>query len=146
MKKDFRTEQNEIEEKQIGKIPGLVVLLTYDVFNLMVNAIEGGSNYWYLLGEQTEKAKELTPEMKGEPLVTRMMKAIIQHDLIVEIFYAEDEEEKLGELSKESFAKAEKLLIEKYRSHLGDILSECDDSSTGDVFFQLAVMGEIVYG
>lgn len=127
------------------KIEGLTLISPYDVYNMLVSALEGGSNYWYFIGNKsTDRILNATPEMNGEPTVDRFLMAI-QRGTVVNIYDIESDE-KLGTLTPESWAKAEKLLIEKHRSHLGDILKENDDATTADVFFQLAVMGEIVYG
>lgn len=57
-----------------------------------------------------------------------------------------DFETVLGRLTNESWAKGEKIMAEKHREHYSDALSENRiDATTADVFFQLALMGEIVY-
>lgn len=128
------------------KIEGLTLLTPYDVYNMLVSAFEGGSNYWYWIGRKTcERMEAATEDMKGEPFVDRFLMAIQRGAKGINVLDCEDYT-KLGTLTPESWAKAEKLLIEKHRSHLGDILKENDDATTADVFFQLAVMGEIVYG
>lgn len=127
-------------------IEGLLVLTVDDVENMIVGALEGGSNYWYLIGEKsTDLIIEATPGMKGQPFVDRLMTAI-EKGIQVEIHDIEDEESVLGILTSESWAKAEKLMIEKHRGHLGNVLAGNDDASTADVFFQLAVLGDVVYG
>nr|WP_288837667.1 hypothetical protein [uncultured Flavobacterium sp.] len=128
------------------KIEGLTLLSGYDVYNLLVSAIEGGSNYWYFISDgMSEKIYKVTEDMEGQPFVDRMLMAI-QKGLPVKVRDIEEPNEILGTLTAERWATAEKLLIEKQRSHLGDILKENDDATTADVFFQLAVMGELVYG
>lgn len=128
------------------KIEGLQLITPYDVYNMIVGAIEGGSNYWYWIGSGSmDRVFESTNEMKGEPTVDRLLMAI-QSGIKVNIFDFEDRRTKLGTLTPESWAKAEKLMMENHKSHLGDILKENDDATTADVFFQLAVMGDVVYG
>jgi hypothetical protein len=130
------------EAEKFG-IKGLIVLTAYDVYNLIVSAIEGGSNYWYMI-ENTDEIKAATKDMKGEPLVDRMLMAI-NRGLMV-IISDQENENKMHYIKSEDFAKAEKLMIEKHRRHLGDVLSEQDDATTGDVYFQLLVLGECIYG
>lgn len=141
--------KQETWEKQAHekfKIEGLQLLSTYDVYNMLVSALEGGSNYWYLIGEKTcDRIEVATPEMKGEPFVDRFLMAIQKGTKGINVLDTETGE-KLGTLTPESWAKAEKLMIEKHRSHLGDILKENDDAITADVFFQLAVIGELTFG
>lgn len=137
----------ETHEKEALKfnIQGLTILTPYDVYNMLVSALEGGSNYWYWIGDSSMgRVMYKTKDMENEPTVDRILMAI-QRGAVVNIFDCETKE-KLGTLTPESWAKAEKLMIEKHRSHLGDVLKENDDSVTADVFFQLAVIGELTYG
>jgi hypothetical protein len=34
----------------------------------------------------------------------------------------------------------------QYRSHFGDMIGETGDATTGDVFLQCCLLGEVVYG
>ncbi len=125
----------------------LILLSEDDVENMMVGAIEGGSNYWYLIKEKADATiRKATEEMKGEPLVMRMLTAIAR-GVAVDIHDLENEDELLGTLTSTSWTRGEKLLMTKeYKMHLAEILGENDDASTADVFFQLCLLGEIVYG
>ena len=128
------------------KIEGLKVLTPDDVTNMLVGAWEGGSNYWaYVSDKMMDKALAKTEDMQGEPTVYRVLMAI-QRGLPVRVRDAENPSEILGVLTPERWAIAEDLMLKHHRSHFGDILKENDDASTADVFFQLAVMGELVYG
>lgn len=134
------------KEAEKFKIEGLTLISPYDVYNMLVGAIEGGSNYWYLIGEKTcDRVDAATEDMKGEPFVDRFLMAIQRGTKGINVLDVEDGS-KLGTLTPESWAKAEKLMIEKHKSHLGDILKENDDATTADVFFQLAVIGELTFG
>jgi hypothetical protein len=128
------------------EIEGLKILTSEDVENLMCSAIEGGSNYWYFIKQKSsDRVREATQDMEGEPFVDRLLMAV-QRGAVINVFDVEDFSNKLGTLTPQSWAKAEELMIKNHRSHLGDVLAENDDATTGDVFFQLALMGEIVYG
>jgi hypothetical protein len=113
----------------------------YEQLNLLCSALEGGSNYWYLLIDLSM----LDKSTEGQPLVDRIMDAVSKgakipvHDL-------ENEEEPLGYITKEGLEKASILMFEKHRRHFADVITENGDASTGDVFFQLAVMEDVVYG
>ena len=52
----------------------------------------------------------------------------------------------LGVLSMESIKKALRLMNEDYPRHYKDMVEEQGDAITGDIFFQLCVMGEVVFG
>lgn len=128
-------------------IEGLIVLTEDDVENMVVGALEGGSNYWYWLHTGSiHKVKKATPEMEGQPLVDRILTAIQLRGVTVTVLDVENRTEKLGVLTKESWAKAEQLMVKNHRRHFADIIGENDDATTADVFFQLAVLGDVVYG
>lgn len=136
----------ETTTKTKFEVSGLKVLTAYEIENLMVSAMEGGSNYWYEIKDESYDAiKEATKDMNGEAFVIRMLVAI-QRGVSVKVHDCNDEDELLGTITQESWAKAEDLMIKEQRPHLGDVLNENDDATTGDVFFQLAVMGEVKFG
>lgn len=127
-------------------IEGLTVLTEDDVENMMVGAYEGGSSYWaYISDKMIDKIYEATKDVRDEASSIRLLIAV-QRGLIVNVRDVEDPSEILGKLTKESWAKAEQLMIKNHRSHFVDIVGQNDDATTADVFFQLAVMGEVVYG
>jgi len=138
-------EKHEIEAEQKFQIKGLKILSTYDVYNMIVSALEGGSNYWYFITDESVKAiYNSTSELIGEPFVDRMLIAI-KKGIEVEIKDIESGEF-LGRLTSKSWAKAEELMLKNHKKHLGNILLGDDDAITADVFFQLAVIGELTYG
>ena len=115
------------------------------VLDMLTGALEGGSNYWYFIGPSSEKRIcEATKDMEGEPFVDRFWKAI-QLGVRINIFDIETRD-KLGSITLESIAKGLQIMQSKHAEHFGNLISENDDAETADVFFQLAVMGELVYG
>lgn len=116
--------------------------------NLLCSAIEGGSNYWYFFGEEANRIiyDETERYKKGIPFVDRLWTAL-KKGAVIPVHDLEDENgEKIGEISLESIYKGEALLLEKYPKHFADIISEDTDATTGDIWFQLAALGELVYG
>jgi len=127
-------------------IRGLTVLTEDDVENMMVGAWEGGSNYWAHVGSKMmNKIYAKTEDMNDEPTVNRVLMAV-QRGLPVKVRDADNPSEVLGTLTPKSWAKAEKLMVKNHRRHFADIIGENDDATTADVFFQLAVLGDVVYG
>jgi hypothetical protein len=121
------------------KFTGLKVFTNDEVYNLLVSALEGGSNYWYMIDDTN------VPRRKQDiPFVDQLLQAI-QAGIEVKISDSETDEV-LGALTRKSWANAERLMLAEHRGHAGDVLSGHDDAATGDVFFQLAVMGKVVYG
>lgn len=138
-------EKHIIAAQEKYKIEGLKLFTAYDVECLLTGALEGGSNYWYLIGPKSaDRIRKATEDLKGEPFIDRMLMAV-QRGIKVNVFDIENNE-KLGTLTPESWAKAESLMMEKHGEHFKDVIAENDDATTADVFFQLAVIGELVYG
>lgn len=114
--------------------------------DMIVGALEGGSNYWYFLPDTAVKAiKDATPEMKKEPLSIRMWKAI-DKGATIQIFDADNESEKLGEINLSSVEKGEQIMADQHPYHFANLISENDDATTADVWFQCCVLSEVVYG
>ncbi len=122
------------------------VQITQDDFeNIIVTALEGGSNYWYSLGEGIPPK-----DNKGTPLAVRIAERIFNDsNYKLPIHDIEDEEgEPLGYLSQQSLLDAYGIISEKWPTHFHNMTSEDGDydAETADVFFQVAVMGDIVFG
>ena len=60
--------------------------------------------------------------------------------------WEDHEGEPLGYVTQESMLKAFQIVAEKYSWHYNNLINENDDAETADVFFQVATMGEIVFG
>lgn len=112
--------------------------------DMLVGALEGGSNYWYFIPEEaTDIIDRLVPD-KTQPLATRMYKALLQGATLP----IDDIEngDRLGDINLESIEKGEQLMATNHDLDFMAIINEEDDASTADLWFQYAVMGEIVYG
>ena len=110
--------------------------------NIIVGALEGGSNYWYMLGEGI-------PESDGQtPMSVRIANKILDDpEYKLPIYDIEDEDgEPLGYLTQEGMLKAFEIVSRNYNWHYNNMMSDSDDAETHDVFFQCAVMGDIIYG
>lgn len=128
-------------------LPAVTVKLTDETrSNLLCSAIEGGSNYWYFLGRDAEKVIDSVKPSDGEtPLVTRMW-AAIEAGKEIPVRDIENVNTILGKISLLSIHEGEQLMLDKHPSHFADILDENDDATTGDVWFQYAVLKDLVYG
>ena len=101
--------------------------------SLIMSAIEGGSNYWYRIESDTN----------GDYL----KQAFTDQGLTISNFMVQDEDEaKSGVLNPASMQRALDLMPGKYNHILADIISGNEDAISGDVFLQLAVFGECIYG
>lgn len=72
----------------------------------------------------------------------------------IDVYDSEEPDKKLGTLSRFNVIRALNMMADGKdikgkgfpKRHFADFLAENDDAITGDVFLQLAVMGEIVFG
>lgn len=125
-----------IEVKVTVRIPN------QKIENLIISAVEGGSTYWAMLkfpdGWQDKyKSYADIPFQGGE----------------IELYDVETGE-LLGVLSKVTIQTGLQLMADRKdmtgkqvpARHFKNLATDNEDAETADVFLQLAVMGEIVYG
>jgi hypothetical protein len=111
--------------------------------DLIVTALEGGSNYWYNI---STRADRIIDKYKKDNLcfseyfweAIKAGESIPIHDI--------ETNQKLGEINLQSIEVGEQTMADEYPRHLADIVSGNWDAETADVWFQLAVMNELVYG
>jgi hypothetical protein len=113
----------------------------------LCTALEGGSNYWYYLGDV-----DITHFINGETFVDNLMRSFKEDKNyklpVYDIESAEEFEDmdKLGDLTYDSMAKAFSIMAKDYPQQLSNILTGRYDGDDSDVWFQIAVMGEAIYG
>lgn len=124
----------------------LQVNLEYETFeNIICTALEGGSNYWYSLGNI--KVCPLPDEMPDKAPSERIAYGLWHNkDARVEVYDLENEEEFLGILTYDSVRERMQLATEDYLSELEAMISGDFDAWTADTLFQVLVMGEVVFG
>lgn len=121
--------------------------------DLLVGALEGGSNYWYFLPDikMVPRPRDLDGR-KSNPLAIDIYDAVRNG---AEVPVADGENgEKLGSITnagiRGAFGKMEKYADERKKPHIhqmiGRIKSGDSDASDADVWFQFVVMGNLVYG
>lgn len=121
--------------------------LTYQrLEDTIVNALEGGSNYWYYLSDSAIKnIRKYVSKDEDAYLSTAILKAVAR-GAEVEINDYENESEVIGIFSKATIAERINKFAQEQSGHFMDIMNENDDATTADVLFQYLVLGEIVYG
>jgi Asp-tRNA(Asn)/Glu-tRNA(Gln) amidotransferase C subunit len=138
-----------------------------DIINLFVTALEGGSNYWYYIefpdkvntGEPTSEAVGNFILNGGEVIFYdfEIMKDVqkklskgyynIEGGIVDEKLFAEDKQEALlGYVDMNSILEGISITKEDYPEVWENILLEQYDANDADIFLQLCVMGEIVFG
>jgi len=116
--------------------------------NVFITAFEGGSNYWYHLGRDAINIVRSHVSKEEEMyLAVAIFKAVYDKGAMVPVRDAENEDDVIGYLSKETFKyRLQKMVDDKYGSILMSEINEEGDAGTSDLIFQYLVLGEIVYG
>jgi hypothetical protein len=139
-----------------------------DIIDLFVTALEGGSNYWYHmdLPDNIKSFGDSISKAVGEYILQggyiefydveeydRILRDKergdynIQGDVEDEKSFNEDlEETKLGYVDMDKILEAITIIKKDYPKVWENILLENADAADADVFLQLCVMGEIVFG
>lgn len=131
-------EKEKIERRKTKKIT------KEDIIDLFVTALEGGSNYWYFIPTIPNGVREIKTET-GMATSEAIGEYILRGGNI-QINDAEDEEEMLGVVDMDSLLDAIQKLKADYQRVYENIIDEEYDAEDADVFFQLAVMGEVTFG
>ena len=117
--------------------------------NVCVTALEGGSNYWYHLSDDTYKAiRKAVPKNEDPYLSSAILKAVLDHNVDVPINDCENEDEVVGIISIKTLSeRLKKLSLNEGCSWaLTQELEGNGDAESSDVVFQFITMGEVVYG
>jgi hypothetical protein len=137
--------QIKSNKMEIKIIQGVKREVLEDIF---VTALEGGSNYWYYLPEDSIVAiRKAVPKSEDPYLSTAILTAILDHDVKVAINDAENEDEVVGVITRGTMqARLQLLADSKSKWALDAHIKEEGDAESADVVFQYLAMGEVVYG
>lgn len=136
------------------------------IIDVFVTAIEGGSNYWYYI---LDVPKEITYMVKQENIpfseacgkhvlnggeltiydveeIAEMVDDDDDSDYPVDYEYSTNKPEPLGTVTMDSLLDAISIMKKDYPEHYESIIMDEYDADDADVFFQIATMGEVVYG
>lgn len=116
--------------------------------NIFTTSLEGGSNYWYYItDEQVQKVRQAVPKSNYPYIASAILEAVLEHNVEVEINDAEDEDEVIGVITRDTLIERLELLANSSDAWaLENELKEDGDASSSDVVFQYIVLGEVVYG
>lgn len=116
--------------------------------DIIVTALEGGSNYWLMLKAKSSIIKDAKKETGYEmelwnPLSSELAKLMWTHPSYkLPVYDKEEDNELLGHLSLESLVQA----MQKHPHEALSIINESYDANDADTLVQTAVMGEVVFG
>jgi hypothetical protein len=129
----------EVKEDQIKRLLG--------------NAFNGLSNYWidsvdwdipgyvrqdFIAGGKFNQLPDYWHPRQIIPLVNGCALLIRSNDL--------EKDQPLRRLDRAAIQKGLQLMAEKRLKHFEDIMRENEDETTGDVFLQMCLFGDVVYG
>ena len=115
------------------------------ISDLLCNAFEGGSNYWYdIVGYVRPKDEDLWHPDKNDPIIHRHLQYPLSKGGVIRISSID----KFGydELTLEKIHLGMKIMARRYPQHFANVINENDDAETGDVFLQCCLFGEVIYG
>lgn len=119
-----------------------------DIINLFVGALEGGSNYWYEIKHIPRDVKYAIEHgaSTSESVINYILSGgkIYFYDIENE---SEDEDDAyLGYVDMGKLLDGISILKRDYPNVYENIIMETYDAGDADVFLQLCVMGDVVYG
>jgi len=77
-----------------------------------------------------------------EPQVFAYLKGDAKHFILIRDEYSDD----VYPLSFTSMCKGMELMAQDYSRHFDDLIQQNDDAITADVFLQLSLFGDVIYG
>ena len=143
-----------MSESQTFKVSTTVEIPQARVQDLLVGALEGGSNYWYMidryiLAEGIEKqdfsagGKLTDPESYYHP--TQIIPFHPGCALVIGDIEG-DEGFEAKNLDLENIQKGLQVMANKYPAAFAAFIAENDDADTSDTFLQCCLFGECVFG
>jgi hypothetical protein len=104
--------------------------------DLLCNALESGSNYWYQIQKYINPNKiKVAYKFLDLPFIDGCGVVIgdIENDF------------KPVLLNKEAISKGLQVMSEKYTAHMQNFINDNDDADTGDVFLQCCLFGDVIF-
>jgi len=129
-------------QEEIKTIPVIVDVPEDTIDSLLTSAFEGGSNYWYRVEKKISGKEDKAAGCQY--LGDYVLKG---HGLIISDFYGAEKGDRVEKtLDREAVCRGLKIMADKYPHHFKDMMNDDGDATTGDVFLQCCLYGEIIYG
>lgn len=116
--------------------------------DLLCSALEGGSNYWYSEAHVYDPDQNLPAKLDCLDDIfnqSKYYRAALCNVPGVSL-RVKDDEGKSYDINLRRLAEGFQVMHKKYPKHFADFIAGNDDATTGDVFLQCALFGELVYG
>jgi ribonucleotide reductase alpha subunit len=131
-------EKEEVEEICAPFIP----FSDEQIVNLISSACSGGSCYWLAMSGIPKITEE--EKLKKECYEERILR-LVYGGLEIRVLDT-DSRELLGAINKERIEKATELMFKNHFADYANVINENDDAETADIWMQLVVMGEAIFG
>lgn len=123
----------------------------YDIACLLVSAFEGGINYWcerqpFKFTKPTEWRPVLDEDQEKPERWPMYDYPLLEGGAIEFKADPGDGKKKKYRLDLDTIQKGLQKMAEIAPRHFGDFINDNADAVTGDVFVQICIFGEIVYG
>jgi hypothetical protein len=122
-----------------------ITITEENLSNWFCGALEGGSNYWYLLNDINRK-----DFIKGEPLTENLAKSFMANpNYKLNVYDIESDEDELDLLGAVTWDNIKFALVEMHKNYQDlyhDLVHGDADADSCDVWFQLATMKDVVFG
>lgn len=147
MKTTLKTREKDKEKilKDTVSVNAPIEFEWQDIANLLCGAIEGGSNYWYMVVKSNLQSQRDCDYLS-------MLPAYEKGWFNVQDLYANEcgdnfiNGRKTMRVNRKVLLKGLHVMSEKYPRHFTNFRTGDYDAITSDVFFQCCVFGEIIYG
>lgn len=117
--------------------------------NIIITALEGGSNYWYYLSDEAiDIVNKAVPKGEDTSFSQRFCDALFDHNAIIPIHDAEGDEddEPIGYIDINTFQERLEICASEALWALQEERDERGDAGSSDVVFQYLALGDYIYG
>lgn len=123
------------------------------IADLLCSALEGGSNYWYVVERFIEPPKlEFLYFADSAECDVQVFRHIdyplnLGGGIVITTLEGDEFDGKTEwQLNLASIKQGLQVMAARYARNFADFVNEDDDAITGDVFLQCCLFGEVVYG
>lgn len=114
--------------------------IPYELFeNLIVTALEGGSNYWAML--DVERSEKGFSKYQNQPLSVAIANMIWYDSYTLRVMDSEEDDVLLGEVNMLKVKDAFQKLASERADVYSRIIQDEWDADDSDIFFQFCTMG-----
>ena len=129
------------------KVTMMVEIPWTRIQDLLCCALEGGSNYWYLI-TSFRKPKSMPVRTDDKQIFRHLDYPVNPRGALT--FSVKHEElgnmKKRYILNRKTIQAGLRIMAKNFPRHFTNFQQENEDADTGDVFLQVCLFGEVVYG